>query len=782
MTFAPNYTPGTSFADDETNLVAGRSTVHTSDLDIEFANIESSVVGLKTNQELIQRDDGKLRDFLVEPYALSEQTRATMAANGGVPRGLWAVSAVYAVGDLVQYQGTAYMCVTAHTAGSLFTVGFWLAISGDGSAHASAVQAGTSASSALASENAAAASRIAAAASETSATASATSAQLSALSATNAAASVEALTPVSLSPYMLGLLDNLSADETIDYMGVVTETGLLSSSSGDLGAGLVGYKASLSYPASTVGRKLREVISPADYTTTALALAAAKTAGVALRFNTNTTINIPTDGTLQDVFDHCIAGRNGVVITARIAAGHQLVAGALVKDGDYSCFKITSADATVIVSPSWPANTCVLEGRRARMPIWSILLNCNGIAVGGNDGYNLGALAARENSDLFIEPTFGVTNNGSATCANLITAQSSRVTSNQGVFTGAAFRNVWVTHASGGYMERCNISGAGGANVFVSRESGFYGTGGNYSDSGEEGVLVYRSIFMAVPFGSVVPTFNNNGTYAVLAQQASRVIVRERDGYKPVISNGAGGIRLDGASRGDINNCTFTTLTGPAINLVGASIAQARGGTYTGIGTVCLAVDNGSTLDAADSIFNGVVALLQANGGYINVNNSDSNGALTGTAIYALNGGTVVAVGADFRNAGIHGISCEHASVYAENINLSGADGHGVRAVGGFVDVTGATCTGAGLNGISAVHGSRIIASSANFVSANGTNGISAQSGSHIAANSCNAQKGVSPGSSDVSISTGSTIAFNGGTGGLSTPANTSTGAGIIYQ
>lgn len=548
------------------------------------------------------------------------------------------------------------------------------------------------------------------------------------------------------------------------------------------GGGIVGFNAALAYPDGTVGAKLREVMSPADFPNLAAAIGAAKAAGSALRFNSSTTINIPTDGTLQEVLDHCVAGRNGVVITARIVAGHQLGAGALVKDGDFSCFRITSVDATVVVSSLWPANTCALEGRRARMPVWSILLDCNGVSVGGNDGYNLGALAARENSDLVIEPTFGVIDNGSATCANLIAAQNSRVTARQSVFTGAAFRNVWVTHSSRGYMEQCNFSGAGGANVFVSRVSEFYGTGSNFSDSGEEGVLCYRSVFMAVPSGSVAPLFDGNGTYAILAQQASRVVLRDRNSTRPIIRNGEGGVRLEGGSRGDLNGCLFTDLTGPAIQVLGASFAEARDGTYTSIGTTCLSANNGSTLDAADSTFNGVAALLLASGGYINVNNSESVGAITDVAITAINGGTVVAVNADFRNSNSHGISCEHASVYAENIKLSGADGHAVRAIGGFVDVTGATATGAGLNGITAVQGSRIIATSANFVSSNGTNGISAQSGSHITANSCNAQKGPSPGPADVVISTGGIITFDAGIGGLSTPANTVTAAGIIFR
>ena len=42
----------------------------------QFANINSTLDALKANLENIQRDDNKIRDFAVEPFTLSEQTRA----------------------------------------------------------------------------------------------------------------------------------------------------------------------------------------------------------------------------------------------------------------------------------------------------------------------------------------------------------------------------------------------------------------------------------------------------------------------------------------------------------------------------------------------------------------------------------------------------------------------------------------------------------------------------------------------------------------------------------
>ena len=186
MSAAPGYTPVTSFANDETNGVAGRSTVKTVSLDTECANIASSINALNTNLQVIHRDDGKLRDFAVEPYALSEQTRS-LVASGGNPRGMWATLTVYAVGDVVQYGTIAYLCYTAHTSTGVFDTAKIKSISGDGTAAFHASQAATSATNAAASATTATTQATNAAASASSAATQATNAATSASNAsTNA--------------------------------------------------------------------------------------------------------------------------------------------------------------------------------------------------------------------------------------------------------------------------------------------------------------------------------------------------------------------------------------------------------------------------------------------------------------------------------------------------------------------------------------------------------------------------------------------------------------------
>lgn len=148
MSYAPNYTPTVGFATEETNSVAGRSTVRTVAVDTELANISSSINGLNTNLKKLQRDDGKFLDAILEPYALSEQTRALIASSGCNPRGNWAQNTDYARLDIIQYSNIAQICMEPHNSGTVFAQAYWLPISGDGASAANAAAAATSASSA----------------------------------------------------------------------------------------------------------------------------------------------------------------------------------------------------------------------------------------------------------------------------------------------------------------------------------------------------------------------------------------------------------------------------------------------------------------------------------------------------------------------------------------------------------------------------------------------------------------------------------------------------------
>jgi hypothetical protein len=186
MSQAPNYTPITSFAEDENNQASGRSTIRTQELDDELANIQASINALNSNLKKIQRDDDKLQDLIVEPYALSEQVRALLASKGTV-RGIWAQNTDYYIGEVVQNSVVAYVCSVNHNSGTIFNSGLWIAISGDGSSLVNAQNAALSASNANNSAATASAAAANASASATNALNSATSANSASVNSANSA-------------------------------------------------------------------------------------------------------------------------------------------------------------------------------------------------------------------------------------------------------------------------------------------------------------------------------------------------------------------------------------------------------------------------------------------------------------------------------------------------------------------------------------------------------------------------------------------------------------------
>jgi hypothetical protein len=118
---APVYTPTTGFADDERNNAGGRSTIHTDRLDAELAAASTSINALGINLAKIQRDDGKLQDQIIENYNFSAAAKAYFMATKWTARGLWTTATAYAVNDMVDVAGAAYVVAIAHTSGVFAT-------------------------------------------------------------------------------------------------------------------------------------------------------------------------------------------------------------------------------------------------------------------------------------------------------------------------------------------------------------------------------------------------------------------------------------------------------------------------------------------------------------------------------------------------------------------------------------------------------------------------------------------------------------------------------------
>lgn len=185
------YTPTTDFSQQEANNASGRSTVNTAALDAEFANVETSLGQVIDNLNVIQRDDGKIRDLKVELHTLSPEVLNLIGGFRIPGDGVWHAYTEYRVNDLATDSNSYWLCTVAHTSGATFSSSNWVRFGftagTDIAAYLAAAQASATAAEA---SNVSSASH--AADSQNSATAASTSASNAASSATAASTSAAA--------------------------------------------------------------------------------------------------------------------------------------------------------------------------------------------------------------------------------------------------------------------------------------------------------------------------------------------------------------------------------------------------------------------------------------------------------------------------------------------------------------------------------------------------------------------------------------------------------------
>lgn len=120
-------------------------TTHGTHLDEDLEAVRLTFDELLANLELVQRDDGKLRNRSVHPDSLSTATLAMVSDWN--PRGLWATLTVYAIKDVVEQGGRSYVCTVTHIAGTFSAdraAGKWIILdASDGSVSPFAVATGT---------------------------------------------------------------------------------------------------------------------------------------------------------------------------------------------------------------------------------------------------------------------------------------------------------------------------------------------------------------------------------------------------------------------------------------------------------------------------------------------------------------------------------------------------------------------------------------------------------------------------------------------------------------
>lgn len=270
---------------------------------------------------------------------------------------------------------------------------------------------------------------------------------------------------------------------------------------------------------TTVQTKLRESVSVKDFgavgdgvtdDTAAIQAAAnyAEANNLGLIVSIDTTFRIPTDfTTLQAALDSVLRSENSVQATLNIESGHQLTKGLEVRNGDFGFFKITSTDATVLLSPSFQGvaitdpeyvvgnvlastNDPLFYGYDCVMP----QLFCS---IDMNNLYGEGYLVI--NSKGFIAENCGVINAGERG----LNARNSQIFANLANFSGA-----------NGTGLRCQLASnvtAGGANfnnccktlyqsdgaIYISRGCGVELRGATATNSGGWGLTVRRSIVSA---------------------------------------------------------------------------------------------------------------------------------------------------------------------------------------------------------------------------------------------------------------------------------------------
>jgi hypothetical protein len=103
MSQPDEYSPAVVFQTEETNAVAGRSTVRTAALDNELNAIAASVNAIVNNLAEIQRDDLELLDGVVKAHALASDVLALIGSAGWTIHDPieWVSGTVYAKKDMV---------------------------------------------------------------------------------------------------------------------------------------------------------------------------------------------------------------------------------------------------------------------------------------------------------------------------------------------------------------------------------------------------------------------------------------------------------------------------------------------------------------------------------------------------------------------------------------------------------------------------------------------------------------------------------------------------------
>lgn len=321
----------------------------------------------------------------------------------------------------------------------------------------------------------------------------------------------------------------------------------------------------------------------------------------------NLTVNIPTDySTLQEAIDDLsmLSVKQGAVIDLMIETGHQLTAGVLVEDGDYSQFQISSVDAEVSLDPSYPSSD-LIKGDNARMPTLNCLIDANGLC---EEGY-----FAENASWGYVNPSCGIRRAGLHAC---YARSASFIAADESIFQEAA-----VNGQASGYL-------AWGASTISAQD-------GNCDDSNYYGAQAAAGSFLNFRNASAQGCFS----YGVRGTNAGYVNARAVNVSGSGANNDVAIRAFDGsfvhAGESTAQNCVVCAYAEHS-SFINAKNADFAGASDTAI--VCL---SGSIIAADGADMSGSSQGIRAiSGGKVSANSANINGT-AGPAVDASNGAEV---------------------------------------------------------------------------------------------------------------------------------------------
>lgn len=441
------------------------------------------------------------------------------------------------------------------------------------------------------------------------------------------------------------------------------------------------------------------------------------------------TAYIPSDyATLQEAIDDLskISVSSGAVIDLMIESGHQPASGAIVENGDYGYFKISSVSTPLTLSTNFGKSNAFVLSNKSVAPSLNCLVDANGQA---SAGYRV------SNSSMgHVEPSSGVIN-----CwgTGLLVEYGSNCSAENTVWTSNALNG----STSSGILCLSSVVHANGSDV---SDSAYYG-----AQASEGGILSFRN-------GNASRT----GRYGLRARNGGFI---DCEGAT-CSDNAVDGIRAFMGGKFNARYLTAENNLNADIWASRSSTIEAGDATLGGSNSVaCVYAAANSFVDCTGSTMSsGTRGIYAEKASSVSSDHSLISNMSIG--IHSIKGSSVSASNATIQDGSAYGILAESGGrVSALSITIQNISGDGVRSrSGGNVTIDSGLVTDITERGIIALNGGSISASGANVEKTPGQT-----SGGAIA---------------DINVNAGGTVYASGATGGVNVTENTLTSSGFIIR